>query len=246
MKKLAIISLSGGMDSTSLLIHLLANDYQVKIFNFDYGSRQNKIELEKIIINLNYLALRGLRDKFEFKNLDLKQIFNDSNSALFHKNNVAIPEEHYTAENQKVTVVENRNAIFSNILFGKALSWANKENNKVIIALGIHSGDHAIYPDCKPEFRDAMEKAMKLGNDNSERINYYTPYLEGNKKSILEDLIFNCNKLALNPYTILSNTNTCYNPDENGIACGKCGSCVERLEAFELLDMKDPILYKES
>lgn len=246
MKKLAIISLSGGMDSTSLLIHLLANDYQVKIFNFDYGSRQNKLEFERIQINLNYLRIRGLVGKFKFYYLDLKEIFNDSNSALFIENNIDIPEEHYTAENQKVTVVENRNAIFSNILFGKALSWANKENNDVVIALGIHSGDHAIYKDCTPEFRDAMEYAMKLGNDNSERVSYYTPYLNGNKVSILKDLEQNCKKLYLYFYTILSNTNTCYNPDEFGNSCGKCGSCVERLEAFEELKLKDPLSYIES
>lgn len=240
MKK-AVISLSGGMDSTSLLIHLLSQKFMVKAYNFDYGSRQNALEIKRIQENLFYLRRKGFN--IQFQHLNLREIFNESNSALFIKNDIDIPEEHYTAINQKVTVVENRNAIFSNIIFSKALSWANKTGEDIVISLGIHSGDHAIYKDCTPEFRDAMEKAMKIGNDNSEKVNYYVPFIHQTKRDILFDLRINCFHLGLDFYKILKNTLTCYNPNDLGESCGKCGSCVERLEAFERINEKDPIDY---
>jgi 7-cyano-7-deazaguanine synthase len=240
MKK-AVISLSGGMDSTSLFIHLLANEYFVKAYNFDYGSRQNSLEIKRIQENIFYLQRHGFN--VQLQHINLKEIFNESNSALFIKNEMEIPEEHYTSASQKVTVVENRNAIFSNIIFSKALSWANKTGEDVVISLGIHSGDHAIYKDCTPEFREAMEKAMKLGNDNSERVNYYVPYINKTKEDILIELKENCWHLKLDFYEILKNTLTCYNPNELGESCGKCGSCIERLEAFERINEKDPLTY---
>jgi 7-cyano-7-deazaguanine synthase len=239
MKK-AVLSLSGGMDSTSLLIHLLANDYEVKVYSFDYGQK-HRVELERAWRNIQYLRSQGFLIAYQV--IDLKSVFNESKSAL--TSTTKVPEGHYAEENMKATVVENRNAIFASIIFSKALSWANETKKDVKICLAIHSGDHAIYPDCRPEFRDALNHAFKIGNWNSERVDFYLPYIEGNKKSILEDCSDCCVRLDLDFSLIMRDTNTCYNPDEQGRSCGKCGSCVERVEAFIHAGLQDPITYQE-
>ena len=239
MKK-AVLSISGGMDSTSLLVHLLANSYEVRTFSFDYGQR-HKVELERLQQNIQYLQL--LNFPVEWSVIDLKSAFNDSTSSLLPQSGVEVPIGHYEDETMKGTVVENRNTIFSAVLYGKALAWANKTKENVEICLGTHSGDHLIYPDCRPEFHKAIDYAFKIGNWGSERVSNYLPYLEGDKYSILKDCLINCSNLGLDFETILRNTNTCYQPNENGESCGICGSCSERLEAFEKLEIKDPVQY---
>ena len=108
---------------------------------------------------------------------------------------------------------------------------------------GQHLISNCIYPDTTPEFIDAIYKAFAIGNWDSEKVNVYMPYINGNKTEILKDTYNNCNKLDIDFNTILSNTLTCYKPDENGRSCGKCGSCTERLESFNELNLIDPILY---
>lgn len=238
--KRAVLSVSGGMDSTSLLINLLAGGFQVKCYSFDYGQK-HKIELERLRNNIKLLQSKGLPVSYAV--IDIKDAFNESNSSLMKDSKEDIPEGHYESENMKSTVVENRNVIFSSIIYGKALSWANRTSSSVAISLGIHAGDHHIYADCRPESRDALDKAFSLSNENSELIYYYTPYLNVNKKEILMDVISNCKKLNIDFYEVMSNTNTCYNPNDKGESCGKCGSCTERLEAFDELNIKDPVTY---
>lgn len=104
---------------------------------------------------------------------------------------------------------------------------------------------NSIYPDCRPEFYDAIYKAFSIGNWGAERVNYYLPYINEKKEFILRDSIKNCKNLELDFNTIFKNTNTCYKPNEQGEACGKCGSCTERLEAFKELGIKDPVTYVE-
>jgi 7-cyano-7-deazaguanine synthase len=239
-KKKAVISLSGGMDSTSLLIHLLANNYEVYALSFDYGQK-HKIEIDKLQTNLNYLSkIYGYHVIHNIVDLSiLGKLFN---SALTDSN-WKIPEGHYADENMKQTVVPNRNAIFSSIIYGYALSIAMKKNCNVEICLGVHSGDHSIYPDCTPAFYNKIDAAFKEGNWDSEKVSYYLLYMSGDKFSILQDAIKSCEKLNIDFDFILKNTNTCYNPNSKGFACGKCGSCSERLEAFEKLGIKDPIDY---
>ena len=245
MKKLAVLSLSGGMDSTCLLIHLLQKGYYVHCISFDYGQK-HKVELERAKKNIQYLQTVGYMYGIEITHnvVDLSSIMGLFESALTTKG-VEVPEGHYSEENMKSTVVPNRNAIFSSIIYGCALSLANKEGVNVDISLGIHSGDHAIYPDCRPEFRDQLEKAFKIGNWDSEKVSYYTPYLHEDKTKILQDCLVCCSKLSLNFDLILSNTNTSYNPDENGRASGKSGADIERIEAFLNIGRKDPIEYQE-
>lgn len=242
--KRAVLSLSGGMDSSCLLIHLLANGYEVECLSFDYGQKHN-IELQKAKANIEYLKSRGYDIKHHIVNLS--SIMSLFESALT-TDKIDVPEGHYEQENMKATVVPNRNAIFSSLIFGYALSLAKKYQvlEPVVISLGIHSGDHAIYPDCTPEFRDALEHAFKIGNWDSNLVNYYTPYLYGNKTSILQDCLENCVALGLSFDTVLSNTITSYNPDSQGRSSGKSGSDIERIEAFINIGRKDPIQYQET
>lgn len=241
MKKIAVLSLSGGMDSTCLLIHLLQQGKEVHCISFDYGQK-HKVELERAKENIKYLQLKGF--KITHKIVDLSSIMGLFHSALT-SNDIAVPEGHYEESNMKATVVPNRNAIFSSIIYGYALSLSIEHNTSVDISLGIHSGDHAIYPDCRPEFRDALEYAFKIGNWDSEKVSYYTPYLLGNKTSILKDCLDCCFELRVDFDTILRNTCTSYNPDLQGRSSGKSGSDVERIEAFLNIGRKDPVEYVE-
>lgn len=242
MKKRAVLSLSGGMDSTSLLIHLLADGYEVRCYSFDYNQKHS-LELERVLMNIMYLR-NEKKLPVTHRIINLASVFDESESAL--TSNTEVPTGHYAQESMKATVIENRNAIFSSIIYGKALSWANKVEDEVEICLGIHSGDHAIYPDCRPEFRDSLNHAFKIGNWGSEYVDFYTPYLKTDKTGILKDLANACVELDCDFYRILANTNTCYNPSEDGCACSLCGSCIERIEAFMNIDRVDPIKYQHS
>jgi 7-cyano-7-deazaguanine synthase len=183
MKKQAVLSLSGGMDSSTLLLRLLADGYEVTALSFDYGQKHN-IELERAQSLVDYLNLKGQNITYQVIKLDgLAQLLN---SALV-TGGADVPEGHYAEENMKATVVPNRNKIFSSIIQAVALSIAESKNTECAIAMGIHKGDESVYPDCRAEFRDADLHAFKVGNWNSELVNYYTPYLEVMKYDILQD-----------------------------------------------------------
>ena len=143
----------------------------------------------------------------------------------------------------KDTVVPNRNKIFSSIIQAVALSIANEKNCPVKIAMGIHAGDHAIYPDCRQEFRDADYEAFVQGNWDAEKVTYYTPYLKGDKYDILKDGEACCKLLNINFDEVYKRTNTSYKPDSLGRSDYKSASSVERIEAFIKLDRKDPVEY---
>ena len=237
--KQCILSLSGGMDSTSLLLHLLANNCKVTAISFNYGQKHNH-ELQMAIKNIAYL--KAHKFSIEHHIVDLSSIMSTFHSALT-SSEIEVPEGHYAEENMKKTVVQNRNAIFMAIIYGKALSIADVTGQEILISLAVHSGDHAIYPDCSSEFRNAIMKAFEIGNYNSEAVIAYTPYMELNKTTILEDAQQACRRLELDFDTVMKNTNTCYHPDEQGRSCGKCGSCVERAEAFIAIKRDDPVQY---
>jgi 7-cyano-7-deazaguanine synthase len=112
----------------------------------------------------------------------------------------------------KATVVPNRNKIFASITQAVALSVATTKKESTDIALGIHAGDHSIYPDCRQEFRDADDHAFRVGNWDSELVGYWTPYLEGDKFTILQDGEVLCDKLGLDFNEVYSRTNTSYKP----------------------------------
>lgn len=240
MKKRAVISLSGGMDSTSVLLHLLANGYEVKAYSFWYNQK-HQIELQRVKENINRLMEKFPNQLLEYDVLDVEQLFKGSKSAL--TSNTAVPEGHYAEDNQKITVVPGRNSLFMVAIYIRALIWSYEDNSEVVISLGAHKGDFAQYKDCSIPFFNKMTSALEEGNDGSELINSYSPYLDGDKFSILQDAVVNCEILRVDFDTIFKSTNTCYNPDENGKSCGRCGSCIERSEAFINIGKKDPVEY---
>ena len=238
--KRAVMALSGGMDSTSLLMRLLADQYKVDCISYNYGQKHN-VELERAQLNIKYLASKGF--EIEHKIIDLSSAMGAFESSLL-KGGEDIPEGHYEAEQMKSTVVPNRNAIFASIMYGYALSVSNRESCKVEIALGVHSGDHEIYPDCRPEFYQAIEHAFAIGNWDSENISFTLPYLDGDKASILEDAQKAILQLNLEFNTVFANTNTSYNPDEEGRSSGMSGADIERILAFHSLGLTDPVDYQ--
>lgn len=241
MKK-AVISLSGGLDSTCLLLELLSQGYEVRAYGFDYGQKHS-IELEKVKENIKLLQKLGY--KVTHQVINLRDCFSDSASSL-HEGGEKIPEGDYRDETMKSTVIENRNVIFSAIIYGKALGWANKTQDNVLISLGIHGGDHAIYPDCRPESQQMAKELFRISNWGSERVDYETPFVNIDKGEVLKRGLEAMKKLGISEFGqefILAHTHSCYAPDEKGRACGKCGTCVERLEAFAKNGLKDPAEY---
>jgi 7-cyano-7-deazaguanine synthase len=180
--------------------------------------------------------------KIHYTRINLQSAFKTFNSSLISKK-FKVPTGHYADINMKSTVIPNRNAIFGAIIYGYALSLAMRINEPVAIGMGVHSGDHTIYPDCRAEFFSPLMKAFKLGNWGSNKVTYEWDFIQLNKKDVLSYLVDAASKLELNLDKVLKNTSTCYNP-KNGIACGECGSCNERLEAFSLNHLKDPIKYR--
>jgi len=239
MNKQAVLSLSGGMDSSTVLLHLLANNYQVTALSFDYGQKHN-VELERAAELIEYLNKAGYPVKYQ--RITLQGLVSLLNSNLV-EGGEDVPEGHYEEDNMKDTVVPNRNKIFSSIIQAVALSIANEKNCDVDIAMGIHAGDHAIYPDCRQEFRDADYEAFKEGNWEADKVKYITPYLYGDKFDILKDGEICCEKLNLDFDEVYKRTNTSYKPDAEGRSDYKSASSVERIEAFIKLGRKDPVEY---
>lgn len=245
MKKLAVLSLSGGMDSSSLLLHKLADGYEVTALGFDYGQK-HRVELDRASLLVQYLQHFSLPVTFQI--IKLKGLAELLNSSLVTGNEREVPEGHYEQENMKETVVPNRNKIFSSIIQAVALSIANKEKQNVDICLGIHAGDHAIYPDCRQDFRDADYEAFQVGNWNAERVTYSTPYLMHNKYDILVDAEHNCKKLGIDFDDVFKLTNTSYKPiyvQDSWYSDYKSASSVERIEAFLKLGRPDPVEYAD-
>ncbi|MCF6775272.1 7-cyano-7-deazaguanine synthase [Thiotrichales bacterium 19X7-9] len=240
----AVLSLSGGMDSSSLLMHLLAHNYQVTAISFDYGQK-HQVEIEKAQDLCQFLIKKGYAVKHQVIHLDgLSQLL-DSTLVSGGKE---VPEGHYHENNMKLTVVPNRNKIFSSIIQAVALSIAQVNDTTCAIAMGIHSDDHATYPDTRQAFRDLDYQAFLSGNYNAECVKFYTPYINISKQAVLEDLEKSTQKLNLDIDEILKRTITSYKPiliDGKYYSDYKSASSVGRIEAFIQLNKKDPIDYAD-
>ena len=239
MKKQAVLALSGGMDSSTVLLYLLEKGYEVTAVSFNYGQKHN-IELERAQQLVDYLNEKG--HPLNYKEITIFGLVDLLNSNLV-EGGEDVPEGHYEEENMKDTVVPNRNKMFSSIIQAVALSIANEKNCEVKIAMGIHAGDHAIYPDCRQEFRDADYEAFKKGNWDAKKVTYITPYIDGDKYDILKDGLYCCKKLGLDFDEVYKRTNTSYKPSPEGLSDYRSASSVERIEAFLKLDRKDPVEY---
>lgn len=240
--KPAVMALSGGMDSTSLLLHLVREGYDVTAISFNYGQK-HVVELERAAALVEYLASKGIH--IHHHTVDLRSAMALFKSDLLQTGG-EVPQGHYEEGTMKATVVPNRNAIFSSLLYGTALSLAEQNNVATSVVLGVHSGDHAIYPDCRPVFYTALEHAFALGNWGSERVSFELPYIDMNKESILLDAEHSIKELNVDFDEVFKRTMTSYDPDEEGRSHGKTGSDVERILAFHAIGRKDPVDYVSS
>ena len=221
MKK-AVMIVSGGLDSATML-YREEFKYSTFVLTFDYSQRHRKeIECAKKLCNN-----LGLPHKI----VDITSI-NEFISKGSLSGNEPVPFGHYASENMKKTIVPNRNMILLAIAVGYA---ATIEAEKVLY--GAHTGDATIYPDCRKEFIKAIDSAVFLGNlweNNGKSIEIITPLIDLTKSEIVA--------LGMKVNVPYKNTWTCYSGKEK--ACGKCGSCVERIEAFKLNGLIDPIEYE--
>jgi len=215
MKK-SILILSGGLDSTTLLYKLLKEKKDVFVISFDYGQRHKK-ELEMAKLSCKKLSV-------DHKIVDVQSLRELISNSSLTSDNIEVPEESYQDESMRITVVPNRNMIFASIAIGYAVNIGADE-----IALGVHSGDHAIYPDCREEFIVALREVAKIANYKP--IDVYAPFLNSTKGDIVKEGI----EMGVD-YSL---TWSCYKGEEK--PCGKCGSCQERKEAFDSNNLIDPL-----
>ena len=240
-KRHCVVSLSGGMDSSTLLLRALKEYDTCTAISFDYGQK-HRVELERASQLVGYLEQNGQSIKYRVIKLD--GLVDLLDSALV-EGGADVPEGHYENDNMKETVVPNRNKIFASIVQAVALSVANRTKETCDIALGIHAGDHAIYPDCRQEFRDADDAAFREGNWEADRVGYFTPYLGTDKLGILKDGQELIKQLELDFDEVYKRTNTSYKPYPSGNSDYKSASSVERIEAFIALGRKDPVQYED-
>ena len=213
----SLIVVSGGMDSVTMMYEY-AEQIALAV-SFDYGSNHNKKEIEFAKLHCERLGIRHLIIPLAF----MGQYFKSS----LLEGADAIPEGHYTAENMKSTVVPFRNGIMLSVACGLAESNGLK---KVLIAN--HGGDHTIYPDCRPEFINAMSSAMTLGTDT--HVEVFAPYTNITKS----DIARHGKTLGID----YSETWSCYKGGDKH--CGKCGTCVERIEALAEAGIEDTTEYE--
>ena len=214
----SVLILSGGIDSTVLLAHLMSEGRTVRALTIDYGQRHRReIDSARAVV-----AHYGI----EHKVADLRSVADLMGVNALTDATQNVPEGHYEAESMKATVVPNRNML----LLAMAGSWAVATKAESIV-YGAHGGDHAIYPDCRPEFAAAMDKALSLCDWHSVRLE--RPFVDWDKSRIV--------RRGVELKAPLHLTWSCYVGGDRH--CGRCGTCVERREAFTKAGVKDPTDY---
>ncbi len=219
MKTLVICS--GGLDSVTLAYKVAAERTLQGLVSFDYGQRHKK--------ELAFAKIAADKLGVPHHLIDISEVGRMlGGSALTDR--IDVPDGHYAEENMKITVVPNRNAIMLAIAYGVA-SAQGAQN----VAAAVHGGDHFIYPDCRPGFIHAFETMQNLALEGFSQISLYTPFLEKTKAQIVSEGA----RLGVD----FSNTWSCYKGGD--IHCGRCGTCVERREAFDIAGVVDPTVYKD-
>lgn len=216
-----IVICSGGLDSVTLAHKTAAERRLAALLSFDYGQRHVK-EIEsaracaaRLGVPHRVVDLRGVGAAL-------------SGSAL--TDDVDVPDGHYAEDTMKITIVPNRNAIMLAVAFGMAA--AQKAG---AVAAAVHGGDHFIYPDCRPGFIAAFQAMQDHALEGVAEVNLWTPYVQGSKADIVAD--------GAHLGVPFAETWSCY---KGGLRhCGRCGTCVERREAFHLAGVADPTAYDD-
>ncbi len=218
--KRCVVCLSGGLDSAVLLAKSVHERIECTAVGFTYGSKHNQYENQ---------AAKELADHYavNFQLFDLSHVIGGTFRSALLKGQGNVPEGHYEAESMRQTVVPGRNLIFLAIAAGLAESIGASE-----VRIGVHRGDHYIYPDCRPGFTAYAGDTILLSSDGKVRLE--TPFLHYNKTEIV--------KTGIDLRVPFAKTRTCYK--DQLMACGKCGSCQERLESFAQNGWVDPLAYE--
>lgn len=223
MDRLGVIVASGGMDSATLAWHYKDQGYTVRLVGFDYGQRHRK-ELQ---------ALADIADRLGGTSTVVPLNLRDHlHGSALTSDEVEVPDGHYAQETMKATVVPNRNSIMLSIATGIAVAEGAE-----VVATGVHAGDHFIYPDCRPAFFTPFAEAMRHANEGFavEGFRLEAPFITWTKA----DIAAHGARLGV-PYEI---TWSCYKGGD--IHCGRCGTCVERIEAFIDAGADDPTQYED-
>lgn len=225
MKKRAIAIVSGGLDSVTLAHLLAVQNYELHILAFDYGQKHSK--------ELQFARDCATRLGAAFNLVDLRSLAPLIGGSALTDARVAVPHGHYAAETMAITVVPNRNAIFLSLAYGAAVSRGAQ-----IVAIGVHGGDHHIYPDCRPEFLDIFEKMETLATQGfgDTELKLFAPFSKTDKSGI----VLQGAKIGV-PF---AQTWSCYEGGE--VHCGRCATCFERREAFQKAGVSDPTIYAQS
>ena len=218
----AVVIYSGGMDSFTVLHEAIHTHPEVHALSFNYGQRHSK-ELEKA-----HAVCKILRIPHQV--VDLRNISSLVQGSSL-TSDIDVPEGHYAEENMKKTVVPNRNMIMLSLAVGYAVSIGSGH-----VYCGAHAGDHDIYPDCRLDFFTALNRATLIAN--YQPVELHVPFIAKDKTLILQRGV----QLGLTAQDYAM-TWTCYNGREK--ACGKCGACVERQEAFAAIGWVDPLPYED-
>lgn len=218
----AIAIVSGGLDSVTLAYLLHAQGYELHLLSFDYGQRHRK--------ELAYAEHCAKRLDAAFDIVDLSSLSRFlKGSAL--TDTLPVPDGHYAAPTMAITVVPNRNAIMLSIAYAVAVA-----EQATIVAIGVHAGDHFIYPDCRPAFITSFDAMQRLAVEGfgDPGLRLEAPFMHLGKHQIVQ--------LGMALQVAYVDTWSCYKGEQKH--CGTCGTCFERKEAFELAGVPDPTEYE--
>lgn len=219
----AVAIVSGGLDSTVLAYFLKSAGYDVHMVSFDYGQRHRR--------ELAYADITARKLQVKHDVVDLRGIMRFINGSSLTNPAIPVPDGWYTEESMKITVVPNRNMIMLAIAGGIAVN-----ENAEVVATAVHTGDHFIYPDCRPPFVKHLNDALRAGNEGfgNPALAIYAPFLHDSKAEIV--------RIGQELKVPFADTWSCYKGAE--MHCGKCGTCNERKEAFALANVPDPTRYE--
>jgi 7-cyano-7-deazaguanine synthase len=219
-----VVVLSGGMDSTTALYWALEEFGDAEAISFNYGQR-HKVELE-------YAQCTTVQLQVDHHIVDLSSVQQLIASSALTDPSSDVPEGHYEDETMKQTVVPNRNAMMLNIAIARAVAIKS-----TAVVTGIHAGDHAVYPDCRPEFVFALNQLVQVACEGfaQDNLRVLAPFVTSTKAQIAAT----GDQLGVN----WENTWSCYKGGE--AHCGRCSTCLERIEAFSIADVADPTTYKD-
>jgi 7-cyano-7-deazaguanine synthase len=219
----AVVVLSGGMDSTTLMAHYAALRHKIVALTVDYGQRHRREIDSARAIAAHYEATHHVVDLRGFGSLL-------SGSALTD-DTVAVPDGHYAEQTMRSTVVPNRNSVMANVAVSVAIA-----NRAAVVALGMHSGDHFIYADCRPAFVSALQALVTVANEDLGAPRVDAPFLNWSKA----DIASHGTRLG----APLGLSWSCYKGGD--LHCGTCGTCYERREAFQVAGLPDPTEYVDN